>query len=243
VTVEPDEEFRAAILRLDGRTFDVVMLRMGDALASLPEGVHMDARFAEGRVSGSSGCNRYTAECTTEAGTIRIGPAASTMMACPPPRMEVERAFLAALDAARTYVGAGPVLAFLDGDGSVVVELFAAPADVYVGSWAATGINNGREAVVSPEAGSVVTLELAADGNVSGAATCNRFRGTYAVDEETISFMALATTRMACPSEALAAQEAAYLAALAAAVTWDVSGDRLDLRDARGAMQATFRRT
>ncbi len=240
--MEPDEEFRAAALRLDGRAFNVVMLRMGDSLGPVPDGVHVDARFGDGRVSGSCGCNRYTAECTARAGTIRIGPAASTMMACPPPRMEVEQAFLAALAAARTYVGAGPILALLDGDGSVVVELFAAPAEAYVGSWEATGINNGRAAVVGPEDGSAVTLELSADGSVAGSATCNRYRGTYTVDEETISFGTLATTRMACPSEALAAQEAAYLAALATAVTWDVSGDRLELRDLRGAMQVAFRR-
>jgi heat shock protein HslJ len=118
----------------------------------------------------------------------------------------------------------------------------AAPANAYVGTWEATGINNGRQAVVSLEAGSSATLELDTSGGANGLATCNRYRGTYAIDGEGIAFGPLGTTRMACPSEALAAQESAYLAALASAVTWSVSGERLELRDASGALQATFRR-
>ena len=124
MTVVDEDEGERPGPALDGRTFAVVLLRIDGSLAPLPEGVHVDARFVDGRVSGTSGCNRYTADCIVEGATIRIGP--------------------------------------------------------------------------------------------------------------------VATTRMACPSESLAAQEAAYLAALAAAVTWSVSGDRLELRDARGAMQATF---
>jgi heat shock protein HslJ len=62
------------------------------------------------------------------------------------------------------------------------------------------------------------------------------------VDGEAIRFGPLATTRMACPDEELAEQERAYLAGLAAAASWSVRGDRLELRDAAGALQATFRR-
>ncbi len=230
-------------LALEGVTWTVLAVRTGEALATLPPGVHADAVFAGGRVAGSGGCNRYTAQYAAADGVIRIGPCASTMMACPPPQAETERAFLAALDAARAYALADGRLALSDAMGTVVAELVAAPADAYVGAWEATGVNNGREAVVSLEAGSTVTLELGTDGSASGRATCNRYRGTYTVDGETIAFGALGTTRMACPSEALAAQEAAYLAALAAAATWSVSGDRLELRDASGALQASFTRT
>ncbi len=227
---------------LEGVTWIVVAVRTGEGLAPLPAGVHADARFAEGRVAGSGGCNRYTGPYEATAGAIRIGPCASTMMACPPPRMEVEQALYLALDAARAYALAGGRLVLSDAAGVPVVELAAAPADAYVGTWEATGMNNGRQAVVSLEADSSVTLELGGDGSASGNATCNRYRGTYTVDGEAIAFGALGSTRMACPSETLAAQEAAYLAALAAAVTWSAAGDRLELRDASGALQASFAR-
>jgi heat shock protein HslJ len=52
-------------------------------------------RFEGGRVGGSAGCNRFFADLTDKGrGAIAIGPAGTTRMACPPPRMEREQAFL-----------------------------------------------------------------------------------------------------------------------------------------------------
>jgi heat shock protein HslJ len=66
--------------------------------------------------------------------------------------------------------------------------------------------------------------------------------GTYTVTGTTIAFGPLATTRMACTTAQLAAQERAYLAGLARVMTWVVSGEVLELRDVNGALQASFAR-
>jgi heat shock protein HslJ len=248
---------------LSGTTWVLARSRSGAALVEVPDDVRADARFAEGRVSGSTGCNSFTAPYeaasdgpppadgplpaagppgAADRGSLRIGPCATTMMACPPPQVDVERGFLAALAATAAYVVDVPRLALLDETGAVVAELVASPADAYVGAWEATGVNNGRQAVTGLVAGSSIVLDLEADGRVTGTATCNRYVGAYAVDGEGIRFGPLATTRMACPDEELAEQERAYLAGLAAAASWSVRGDRLELRDADGALQATFRR-
>ena len=66
----------------------------------LPHGVPLTrptAAFAEGRISGTSGCNRYTGGYTLEDGSFALGPLATTRMACIPPADEIERAFLGAL--------------------------------------------------------------------------------------------------------------------------------------------------
>ena len=131
-------------------------------------------------------------------------------------------------------------LTLFDTEGLPVVEYAAAPRDAYRGAWTARMVNNGKQAVTSLERGSEITLDLAADGAASGNATCNRYMGTYAVHGEAIAFGALATTRMACPTAELAAQEQAYLAALGRSTTWSVRGDVLEMRDAAGAVQATF---
>jgi hypothetical protein len=49
---------------------------------------------------------------------------------------------------------------------------------------------------------------------------------------------------MACPEPPGAAeQEAAFLAAMERATTWSIREDRLELRDAGGALQVGFRMT
>jgi heat shock protein HslJ len=59
---------------------------------------------ADGRASGSSGCNSFTA--SYELGSkerFTLGPIASTRMACPPAIMEQETRYLSILDAAESY--------------------------------------------------------------------------------------------------------------------------------------------
>lgn len=64
------------------------------------EGVESTLTFAEGgRVAGSTGCNRYTGQATIDGAALTFGPIATTRMACPPPRMDEERRFSAALQA------------------------------------------------------------------------------------------------------------------------------------------------
>jgi len=231
---------------LDGTGWILARYRDGGALVGVPAGVHADAWFADGRVAGSAGCNSFTAAYeaapAAEGGALRIGPCATTMMACPPPEADVERGFLAALAAGDAYVVDGQRLALLDVSGATVAELVAVPVDAYAGAWEATGVNNGRQAVTGLVAGSAITLDLEPGGRITGNATCNRYVGAYAVDGEAITFGPLATTRMACPSDALAEQERAYLAALTAVAAWSARGGRLELRDASGALQVVCRR-
>lgn len=55
--------------------------------------------YQAGKLAGRSGCNRYSARIKAGdlPGDVTIGPAAGTRMACPPPAMETEQRFLAAL--------------------------------------------------------------------------------------------------------------------------------------------------
>lgn len=65
----------------------------------LPEEVEVSLRFdLDGRLSGRGGCNRFMASFEIAQETLDIGPAAATMMACPEPMMQAERAFFDALE-------------------------------------------------------------------------------------------------------------------------------------------------
>ena len=66
------------------------------------------------RFAATAGCNRMTGGYEKKGRSIKIGPAASTMMACPPPLAERERALTQALGATRSYAIAGPALVLYD---------------------------------------------------------------------------------------------------------------------------------
>ena len=55
---------------------------------------------ADLRVSGISGCNRYTGQATVSGQDLTLGPLASTRMACPEATMNQEDRFLAVLNQA-----------------------------------------------------------------------------------------------------------------------------------------------
>src|SRR5262249_35167247 len=81
---------------------------------------------ADGRVSGSSGCNTFMGPYQTSGASLTIGPLATTRMACEQSIMDQEQAYLAALSATKSYQIAGPTLTLLDATGTRMAE-FAAP--------------------------------------------------------------------------------------------------------------------
>ncbi len=72
-----------------------------------------------------------------------------------------------------------------------------------------------------------VTLTFSEDGKLSGSTNCNRYFGEYLRQGDTLSFMPLGVTRMAC-AEALMYQEQRFLNALQAAERFSI--------DATGAL-------
>jgi heat shock protein HslJ len=70
----------------------------------VPEGVKVTAVFGDGRVSGTGGCNRYSAGVVvTGPHGFSIGPAASTKMACPDPAGGFEDRYFSALQSANRF--------------------------------------------------------------------------------------------------------------------------------------------
>jgi putative lipoprotein len=66
---------------------------------------------SDGRVSGSTGCNRFSGTATLEGPSLTFSPLATTRMACEQPLMDQERDILAGLEAVKSFS--------LDGDGKL----------------------------------------------------------------------------------------------------------------------------
>ena len=76
---------------------------------------------ADGQASGSSGCNQFGGPYNANQGSIRFGAVAMTRMACER-GMEVENAFGAVFDAARTWRVNDGRLDLLGEDGRVLAR-------------------------------------------------------------------------------------------------------------------------
>lgn len=119
--------FTAQSQSLAGTKWQVQAYNNGkSAVVSVLEGTTPSVEFSEdGKVSGSGGCNTIAGSFTTKDGDIKIGPLASTMMACSEPEgiMEQEAALLAALESAATYSIEGPRLEMRTADDATAVQL------------------------------------------------------------------------------------------------------------------------
>jgi heat shock protein HslJ len=84
---------------LAGSSWVVLSVNNGrEAVVSLPSGVTITARFgADGRVSGSAGCNEYNGSYTVEKKSLTFSPLRTTRKACPEEVMAQESLWLAAL--------------------------------------------------------------------------------------------------------------------------------------------------
>jgi heat shock protein HslJ len=227
---------------LEGPTWRLVALgeknesTLGSARAAVT------ARFGQGQVSGSSGCNHYQGSYKVEGTQLTVGPLAGTMMACPPPVMEIEDAFRGAFAGGGRFAVENGRLTLTANAGSVLVFQAQPEPSLEGPTWGVTGYNNGRQAVVSPLLHTELTLVFRG-GSISGSSGCNSYTASYTRDGDRLTIGPLASTRKACPGTDVMQQEQEFLAALAAAATWSIQDDRLDLRRSDGATAVTARTT
>ena len=146
-------------------------------------------------------------------GQVRVDPAGQL-----PIRFEIAYDAAAAASASASASAAALPDRALTGTYWKLVEIDAAKAEVFA---------NQREPHV------ILRNETT---RVSGSSGCNNLAGSYASSGSTLSFGPMAGTRMMCIHGM--EQEAAIHKALARVAGWQVSGDRLALRDAAGAVVA-----
>lgn len=199
------------------------------------------ARFAaDGTISGSAGCNRYSGRFTTTGDAFSVDGVASTMMACEGDLMTQEMAFLAALDSSETFTVVGDKLTLSDAAGTALVVFSRQSQDLADSTWNILGYNNGKGGVVSLIIDSTATITFADDGTVSGSGGCNRFMGTYSVEGALLKLGPLAGTKMVCTPAGVMEQETAILAALSSTTSFTMDGDKLRLLNADEATSASL---
>jgi heat shock protein HslJ len=199
------------------------------------------ARFEDGTVAGQSACNQYRAPYRIDGAGITIGPEiASTAKACEPGPMAAERAYQTRLTEVTSFRVVGDELTLTDDAGTTLLTFRASDGGDIVGSWEATGFYTGN-AIESVRAGATLTARFTTD-EVSGNGGCNRFSGPARTNRDAITIGPLASTLAACADPELSTQEQQYTAALEAARTFSIAGDRLQLFREDGGIAVTFDR-
>jgi heat shock protein HslJ len=111
---------------LAGTSWEVISYNNGkQGVVSVIIGTEVTAEFDEdGQLTGTAGCNRYSAAYQIEGNDISVGPATTTRMMCqePPGIMEQEQQYLAALESAATYRIDGPTMQMRTADNATAVN-------------------------------------------------------------------------------------------------------------------------
>ncbi len=198
------------------------------------------------KLSGSGGCNQYSAEYkTTTSNGITITQPITTLMACPEPVMQQETQYLSLLQQSKTYKISGDQLALFDKNGVQVLTYkrqVSMPSTI-AGTWNLFSYNNGKGAIQTAITGSVTTAIFSPDLNLSGSGGCNQYSAKYTTTSPNrINITQPASTKMAC-AEDLMQQETQYLSLLPTAAKFEMSGDQLTLFNSTGTKILIYKST
>ena len=211
-------------------------------VADVPSGTQVTLTFEDGQAHGSAACNSYGgAYQAGDDGSLSFDEFAVTQMACDPPLMTLETAYLEVLGGVSAFeVGSSGDLSLSNGDATLTFARQATPEPLpLVGTtWTLSSISSG-DVVTSVISGTEITAVFSTDNTVSGSAGCNGFSGRYSQAGDSLSLSPLATTRMACKKYVMA-QERVFLNAMSGVRSYAIDGTQLTVFDASGATLLGF---
>ena len=191
---------------------------------------------ANWKLSGTGGCNQYSAEYTTTASDgITITQPISTLMACAEPVMQQETRYLSLLQQATKYEISGDQLTLFDKNGTrILIYKKHVSISTITGTWNLFNYNNGKGAIQSVLTGSKTTAVFGPDWKLTGSGGCNQYSATYmTTDPNGITITQPISTLMACEND-LMQQETQYFSLLPSAAKYEISGDQLTLFNSTG---------
>jgi heat shock protein HslJ len=205
---------------------------------------------ADGQVSGSSGCNQYTATYTATGTSIKIVPGMTTLMACSPAVMDQETSYLTLLSRAATYSVSGDTMLFYDSMGTLVLAYknpvstpgtTAPPQPSLFGSWDLVTYNNGNNGLGSVVGGSSISAVFTPGGLVTGSSGCNQYSAIYTLNGQTLGISQVSGSKSGCDPN-LTVQETQYQALLTRANSFVINGNQLTIFNALGDKILIFNR-
>jgi heat shock protein HslJ len=234
---------------LTGVTWYLIAFNQGGSSLSILPGTEITAFFdAQGKVSGSAGCNQYSASYQATLNNLFIGTPATTRMACNSPAgiMTQETTYLTTIQGASTFTIENDILTIKDSNGQAILTYskvppgMLTPAPLTGTTWYVTSLVDSGGQIWTPVPAYPISLEFAADGSLNGKSGCNNYFGSYNVSGSTISIGTLGTTLMYCGEAGVMDRETIYLSVLPQMKVYRISGDALTLSDGAGKITMLY---
>lgn len=226
-------------LRLEGSAW--MLSTMGEQSVSVESSLPT-LRFASDRVTGSDGCNRFLGTWYRAGSTLRIGrDLAASRRVCGEAVHASADSYSRTLARATAWrIEQDGSLVLLDPRGAALAVFQRQPTGLVDKVWRVTGYADASRAIVGVRPGSLITVEFDTDGRVRGFGGCSPYAGPWAMAERGLNVGPLQSSRAACAGPAdLLLQEEAYLRSIGSATAMHREGERLELRNATGAVVAT----
>ena len=198
--------------------------------------------FSAGKVSGSTGCNRYFSRYQLgPINSLTLSQAGTTMMACPSDMTQQEQHYLKNLEDIHFYLIQNEQLQLLDAHQQVRLIFKIAPAlTLQETVWQVTGINNGHGGVNSNAHTEKAVLQFTQD-MLQGNSGCNTLSARYQTEDKQLKIGPIRSTRKYCRENGLMAQEKRLLKALAQVSHYKVNAKQLRLLSAEGTLMLSLR--
>ena len=204
-------------------------------------GAHL--RFDGKQVAGNDACNQFRSSYQVGAdGSLKLDEAggAATLMACAPEQEATAQAFKAALAQTQSYRTEGKQLQLLGAE-KKVLAVFSLQNDKLGGTqWQLQGLNNGKNAVVSQASVETLNIRFLPAGKLQASSPCGDLASYYRAQtaQHSISIRKPRASGKVCAKNDAAYAEFKQLKkALKDSKTYQITGDRLELRDKNGALQ------
>ncbi|MGH2712218.1 MAG: META domain-containing protein [Actinomycetota bacterium] len=180
---------------------------------------------------GTSACNGYGARFDIEGTRVSFSEIQSSAMLCDPAIMASENAYVSALFEVNTAGREGEELVLSGSDATLRFRPVApVPLDDLVGRrWILESLVEDQ--VIAPARGEEATLELKADGTVSGSTGCRSFTGTWVAEGDEIVLPTSQAKGGRCPDHHLADQDGHVFGVIGDGFVPVIEGDRLTLSD------------
>jgi heat shock protein HslJ len=192
----------------------------------VPADAGITATFSkDGLLSGSGGCNNYSASYRAEGPSLQISPIAATFTTCGDEVDARENEYFRILQGALGYSVDDVSLAIASERGVLEFAAGSGGASLTDASWTLAEVDS------EPVEDVIQTATFLPDGTVAGSGGCNSFSASYTTDGETLAVTDLGVTRMACDEDVMEAEDK-YLDAFEAAATWSINGSQLTITSA-----------
>lgn len=216
---------------LDGHEFLSASVTQDGADRPLVDGTRIRISFEDGEIGASAGCNTMGGTYRLDGGVLVFEGGAMTEMGCDDERHAQDDWLMEFLGSRPTVVQSGTDLTLTAGDTVITFQdsEVAEPDLSLTGTtWTVDSIISG-DAVSSVPNGAVATITFGDDGQVEVNTGCNKGTGQFEVSNDTIRFIDVAVTEMACdgPGGQL---EAAVLPVLGSdGLTWAIDAGSLTI--------------